>query len=289
MMEPFQTFTSHNDVQLYIVPQWMQQDEQLTVGFTSRSGGVSQHPWQSLNVGLHVGDVDADVVHNRQRIAEAMGWDFEAWTCAEQVHGHRVVKVTSADRGKGRLSRHDVVADCDALMTDERDILLVSFYADCVPLYFYDPFKKVVALAHAGWKGTVQQIAKHTVQAMQEQYGCVPSDLRAAIGPSIGACCYEVDQYVLNHIYPLLEQLRQTQPQEQNNIDAIVDNKNSEKAHLNLQQLNRQIMLQAGILPNHLEMTTLCTGCRTDQFFSHRHEGGHTGRMASWIGLSKGE
>ncbi|MGO4110133.1 peptidoglycan editing factor PgeF [Paenibacillus sp. YAF4_2] len=281
-MESFKSVLSAKGPSLFLLSEWNEQNEYLTAGFTSRNGGVSEEPWASLNVGLHVGDQDADVVRNRQLIAEAINWPFEAWTCGEQVHGSNVFAVTEAERGMGRLSRSSAIADTDALITNVPGVLLASFYADCVPLYFYDPVHQAVALAHAGWKGTVQQIAVRTIEAMEKQYGTKLEQLRCAIGPSIDDCCYEVDGFVIDKLQSLVQELANAANSAPESMLTLVENG---KAMVNLKQINRHIMLKAGILPIHIELSEWCTGCSTDQFFSHRKEGGKTGRMASWIGI----
>ncbi|WP_080840433.1 peptidoglycan editing factor PgeF [Cohnella massiliensis] len=248
----------------------------LTAGFTTRGGGVGKPPWASLNAALHVGDDPADVVRNRELIANALDWDFPAWTCAEQVHGNRVHVVTGADRGKGRLSRETAIPDADALITDEPGVLLTMFFADCVPLYFYDPDAGAVGLAHAGWKGTALHVAEAAVEAMGKAYGTRADRLLAAVGPSIGPCCYEVDEPVLRHMLPLGAD------------ESCVRPTANGKAKLDLKQINRHLMIKAGILPSRIEMSSWCTSCRTDLFFSHCAENGSTGRMASWIGRRSG-
>lgn len=281
----------------------------LDAGFTTRCGGVSREPWDSLNTALHVGDDPADVIRNRQRIAKCLGWPFEAWTCAEQVHGDRVWRVTAADRGKGRWRREDAVAEADALITDVPGVLLVMYYADCVPLYFYDPDTPAIGLAHAGWKGTALDIAGKTVRAMAEAFGSRPERMYAAIGPSIGPCCYEVDEPVLDRLLPLAERLREAgdggrgadgadgaddadratgQPTgKATGADdtALVRPTHAGHAAVNLKEFNRRLMMKAGILPSRIEISTWCTGCRTGLFFSHRRDKGKTGRMAAWLGL----
>ncbi|MBW7473638.1 peptidoglycan editing factor PgeF [Paenibacillus oenotherae] len=288
-MEAFRRMDAAKGPSLFLIEKWMDADARLTSGFTSRLGGSSSNPWTSLNCGLHVGDADEDVVRNRQLVAEALEWPFEAWTCAEQVHGSHVHKVTIDDRGRGRSSRDTAIADTDALITGEKDVLLASFYADCVPLYYYDPVREVIALAHAGWKGTVLEIARETAGAMQREFGCRAEDIRAAIGPSIGGCCYEVDSVVLERVEPLVRDLADKQSRYGASFESMVAGSGEGKAHINLKEINRQIMIKAGILPINIEMTEWCTGCSTDIFFSHRMEGGATGRMASWIGMRRGE
>lgn len=238
----------------------------ISAGFTTRHAG---------NVALHVGD-DADAVRDRRRsIADALDWPFEAWTCGEQVHGHAVRAVTSGEAGKGRLTRENAFPDTDALVANEPGILLVQFFADCVPLYFYDPATGAFGLAHAGWKGTVADIAGQTVRALAAQYGVQASELRAAIGPSIGPCCYEVDETVLSQVRRIA------------GADHTMTPTMTGKAMLDLKELNRHFMIKAGILPSRIELSTWCTGCRTDLFFSHRKEQGSTGRMMSWIGKKR--
>ncbi|WP_338555684.1 peptidoglycan editing factor PgeF [Paenibacillus sp. KS-LC4] len=283
-MEAFKWNHSAKNPSLFLLSNWMDENKQLTAGFTGRDGGVSAAPWATLNMGLHVGDEDLDVVVNRQRVAAAVGFPFEAWTCAEQVHGADVYKVTEQDAGRGRESRSDAIADTDALMTDVPGILLASFYADCVPLYFYDPEHQAVALAHAGWKGTVSSIAKVTLEAMNAEYGTRAEKVRAAIGPSIGGCCYEVDQTVTSRVQPILDTFALQGEEARNKLIKLLPNG---KAMVDLKEINRQIMMKAGIMPIHIELTQWCTGCRRDLFFSHRMEGGKTGRMASWIGIAK--
>ncbi|MBB6636319.1 peptidoglycan editing factor PgeF [Cohnella thailandensis] len=258
--------------------------EGLTAGFSTRNGGVSAPPRHTLNTALHVGDAPADVVANRRRVAEELGWDFEAWTCAEQVHGSRVHAVTSADAGRGRLDRESAIPDADALIANEPGILLVMYFADCVPLYFFDPDTNAIGLAHAGWKGTVANVAAATVDEMRKRYGTKPERLLGAVGPSIGACCYEVDEAVLKHVGPLAAEL---DAHLQEDAQPLVTNAKEGRAQLNLKEFNRHLMIKAGILPSRIEMTTWCTGCRTDLFFSHRQENGATGRMMSWLGMKR--
>ncbi|MBH5316890.1 peptidoglycan editing factor PgeF [Paenibacillus sp. GSMTC-2017] len=282
-MEPFIQTKSNTakEPSLFLLSQWMQGNHSLSAGFSGREGGVSVAPWTSLNIGLHVGDSVSDVIDNRKRLTTAIGWPFEAWTCAEQVHSNRVSIVTEKERGKGRMAMADTIGDCDAIMTNVPGVLLASFYADCVPLYFYAEEAGAIALAHAGWRGTVENIAKETILAMGYEYGVKPENIKAAIGPSIGSCCYEVDGVVIQEVERVMNELQLNETIMQN---CIASSQNG-KAYLNLKEINRQIMIKAGILPIHIELTKWCTGCRTDLFYSHRMEGGSTGRMASWIGI----
>lgn len=258
-------------VPVFFLRDWMSQFSFLSAGFTSRRGGVSREPYHSLNLGLHVGDVQEHVVENRRRLAHTLELPFEAFTFAEQVHGSEVAIVTARERGRGRTDMGDALPGADGMITAESGICLAAMYADCVPLYFVDPVRKVIALAHAGWKGTAQNIAASTIHQMIEVYGCVPESILAAIGPSIGPCCYEVDEYVIGNF-------ADGQPVTEPSV-------NEGRFMLNLQEMNRRLMIKAGIMSTNIEVTKLCTSCQTARFFSYRAEGGKTGRMMAWMAL----
>jgi YfiH family protein len=263
----------------------------VRVGFSLRTGGVSQTPFASLNVALHVHDAPADVIQNRQLLAAAEQLPFAAWTCAEQVHGTEVRVVSAADgRGAGRLERADAIAAVDGLVTNESELWLTSFYADCVPLYFYDPQHQVLALSHAGWRGTVGHIARVTLQTMADRFGSEPAEVRALIGPAIGACCYEVDGPVVDAVRTVCAALNDVESSHASGrpTDAFAEvfrptDSIAKKGVLDLKLLNQKIMMKAGVLPQHIEISQYCTCCRTDLFFSHRGEHGNTGRMVAWL------
>jgi YfiH family protein len=226
-------------------------------------------------MGLHVGDQPEHVVANRRKLAEAVNMPFSAWTCAEQVHGNQVCQVFAGGAGKDNLE--DVIAGTDGLFTDKAGILLASFYADCVPLYFLDPASRAIGLAHAGWKGTVSRIAAEMVDALGRQFGTRPQDLLVAMGPSIGGCCYEVDERILS----------QVQSCTGNWEAAVAPSVNERRRMLDLRRLNRMILLETGVDQKNIRSAAWCTSCRTDLFYSHRKEAGTkgtTGRMASFLG-----
>jgi len=273
-MEPFVESDAGGTAALRLRP-WDGRFPRLTAGFTSRRGGVSESEFASLNCGLHVGDDPDRVEENRKMAARAAGMPFEAWTSAEQVHGNGVAVVTAADRGRGRDRLHPAVPAADALITREKGILLAGLFADCVPLYFYDPVHEAVGLAHAGWRGTAARIAEAVVKEMAERFGTRSEDLYAAIGPSIGPCCYEVGEETAKAFADAAEE------------GVTLFARPGGKYLLDLKRINRHIMMEAGILPIRIEVSQWCTGCRTDLFFSHRKERGRTGRMAAWIGLGE--
>lgn len=271
---------------LYVEP-WKLQFKHMKAGFTTRQGGVGSTPYASLNCAYHVGDDPADVLNNRKLVAEKLGFPLESWTCGEQVHGKHVAVITAEERGKGLLDRQSALQDTDGLVTNVPGVLLTSFYADCVPLYFYDPVQQAVGLAHAGWKGTVAGIAESMVEKMEQEYGSRRQDIHAAIGPSIGDCCYEVDEAVMQHVRVWLDHSSGNDEYKDSASNPVYRPAGNDKTMLNLKECNRHIMMKAGILPDHIECTTWCTSCNPELFFSYRKENGITGRMASWIGLEE--
>lgn len=283
MMEPF----VRNDVERlperYELQAWSKMMPGLSAGFTGRAGGVSKGQYDSLNLAYHVGDDPEDVLENRQQLAGALGFPAESWTCGEQVHGADVAVVKAEDRGKGFRDRSSAFQATDGLVTNVPGILLTSFYADCVPLYFFDPVNRVVGLAHAGWKGTVGRIAEAMIAKMEQTYGSSRDEIRTAIGPSIGACCYEVDEHVMGKVREALAEAEWDRWEPQIAEPSV----NSDRTMLNLKEMNRMIMIKAGILPTHIECTSWCTSCESDRFFSYRKHGGVTGRMASWVGMKE--
>lgn len=271
---------------LYVEP-WRQRFEQLSVGFTTRHGGVGSVPYATLNCAYHVGDDPEVVLNNRRLVTGKLGYEAEAWTCGEQVHGKHVAVIKAEDRSRGLLDRQSALQDTDGLVTNVPGVLLTSFYADCVPLYFYDPVQQAVGLAHAGWKGTVAGIAVSMMETMEREYGSRRQDIRAAIGPSIGDCCYEVDEAVMQHVRVWFDDSPVNDEYKDSASKKAYRSVDNGKTMLNLKECNRHIMMKAGILPDHIECTTWCTSCHPELFFSYRKENGVTGRMASWIGLEE--
>ncbi|HEX7056145.1 MAG TPA: peptidoglycan editing factor PgeF [Bacilli bacterium] len=285
-MEPFIAEENTQNPPLLYLPKWTKRFPNLTAGFTTRLGGVGGGRFASLNCALHVGDNAADVLANRAIVARAIGMEADSWTCAEQVHGCKVACVGRADKGKGRLSRASAVGEFDALITVEKGVLLTAFFADCVPLYFLDPEHEAIAIAHAGWRGTAQNIVHKTVQALAAQFGSDPAKLSAAIGPAIGPCCYEVGDDVVSAIAAQLGENREKIAKVEQ-LPPSADGKTA-KTLLDLKEANRQFMIKAGILPANIEISRRCTSCDSRLFFSHRRDGGPTGRMAAWIGWKDG-
>jgi len=242
--------------------------------FTTRRAGVSPAPFDSLNLDFKVGDDPEHVISNRDRVCRMLGAGLDRLAAADQVHGDRVLSVDLSHAGRGARSREDALPGVDALVTATPGLVLSSYYADCVPLFFLDPRRRVIALAHAGWKGSVLRIGAKTVRHMEESHGCRADDILAAIGPSIGPCCYEVDEAVMAGVEKCLS----------GESGCAVPGR-PDRWQLNLPELNRRILLQAGVRAENITLSGYCTACRQDLFFSHRGQGGRTGRMASVLML----
>lgn len=244
--------------------------------FTTRFGGASTGEFSSMNMSFTRGDARENVLKNYETICRAIGVDEHKLVLSHQTHTKNLRAVTADDAGKGIFRKRDY-EDVDGLMTDVPGLCLVTQYADCTPLFFCDPVKRVVALSHSGWRGTVLQIGKETVITMGQRYGCRPENILAGIGPSIGPCCYEVDD-------PVVRAFSQSPGL---SLCAIFREKENGKYWCNLWEANRQILLSAGILPEHLSCADLCTNCHPDWFFSHRFTGGKRGNLAALIALEE--
>lgn len=244
--------------------------------FTTRAGGVSPAPYESLNLGFHVGDDPGNVIANRERACRLLGTGLSRLVAGGQVHGNRVVTVDASLAGRGALSLEDALPGVDALVTATPGVLLSSYYADCVPLFFLDPVRRVVALAHAGWRGTVRRIGMATVRHMEQHHGCRARDILAAVGPAIGSCCYEVDRPVMEAAQACLPGRVPARPA------------GPGRWLLDLPEMNRLILLEAGLEPGRVIMAGYCTACHVRLFYSYRAQNGRTGRMASLIMLTGG-
>lgn len=246
-------------------------------GFSTRLGGVSEGHLSSMNLSFTRGDQPERVRENFQRMGQAMGFDVNDMVFSYQTHTNHVRVVTEKDRGKGYTKERDY-RDVDGLVTNVPGLILVTFYADCVPLGFVDPVHRAVGLSHSGWRGTTSDIAAVTVETMEREYGTDPSDVLAVIGPSICRSCYEVSEDVISCI-------REGYPEEM--WPLLYDTKENGKYQLDLWEVCRQNMMRAGILPEHISVTDLCTCCNPGFLFSHRASGGRRGNMAAFLGIRR--
>ncbi len=242
--------------------------------FTTRIGGVSGGHLGSMNMSFANGDDIDNVKENYNRICSCLGIEPSRMVFSKQTHTTNVRVVTANDIGKGFIKERDYT-DVDGLITNLPNVALVTHYADCVPLLFYDPIKQVVAASHSGWRGTVGQIGAVTVQKMQENFGCNPSDIIAAIGPCIKQCCYEVDT-------PVIDALKQI---DSLNVNDFIKQVDDSHYMLNLSEANRQILINAGVKNENIDIADVCTCCNSRFLHSHRATNGKRGIMAAIIAL----
>lgn len=246
----------------------------LLHAFSTREGGVSEGEFRSMNLGFRRGDTDENVRENYRRFCAAVGFPPGKLVASSQDHHTFLRRVTSKEAGIGIDKPRDMES-VDGLCTDEPGVTLVTYYADCVPLYFYDPEHRAAALAHAGWRGTAAEIGEKMVKKMAVEFGSRPKDLIAAIGPSIGPCCYEVDAPVAGQFLSM-EELEPC---------GFVTEKGGGKYMLDLWECNRRILLTAGLLPEHVSVGRVCTKCHSDLLYSHRVMGANRGSLAAMICL----
>ena len=244
-------------------------------GFSTRKGGVSTGIFSSMNLNFKRGDDPDAVLENYRRMAAALNMRVEDMVLSDQTHTTNVRVITEEDRGKGILRPQDY-SDVDGMITNVPGIVLVTSYADCVPLYFVDPVRKAIGLSHSGWEGTVGHIGQKTVEKMHEVYGSEPKDIVAAIGPSICQSCYEVSDDVA-------EAFRANFTADEA-ADILLDKGNG-KYQLDLWKANWYVLTDAGILPEHLSVTDLCTACHPDLLWSHRKTNGQRGGLSAFLSL----
>ncbi|KUO60719.1 MAG: hypothetical protein APF84_16055 [Gracilibacter sp. BRH_c7a] len=250
---------------LYLtIPEWLEQG--VTVGFSTRGGGESKEPYLALNLALHVNDNEEDVLRNRNIFLAEFDMESENCVTAQQVHGTEINIVLNKDKGRGMKDIATAFSQCDGLLTQE-SIGMLSFYADCVPLYFFNPEIGIVGIAHAGWKGTANKIASKAIQEIKLAGGLV-EDTLVGIGPCIKECCYEVDVNVASffksfHNPHILQQ-------------------HQDKYKLNLAEANKEVLISEGVPNENIVISDLCTACNPNLFFSYRRDG-LTGRMGAFI------
>jgi YfiH family protein len=264
-MEPFVLY-SKDDPYLHLTL-WEGLFPHLIVGMSTRTE-------ENRNYALHVGDNPEQVIENREWLADKLHLPFRNWTCGEQVHGHHVELVKDDDRGRGKQDRVSAFANTDGLITDESDILLTSFYADCVPIFFYSPDINAVGVAHAGWKGTAQGIGNEMVKKFQ-MMGADIGQLQVVIAPSIGSCCYEVDDRVIDPLHEMLG----------SSLTSLIAMPIVQGHYrLDLKLANQAILLSTGLKHHQIIVSNRCTQCDDSLFFSHRRDGTRAGRMVAFIG-----
>lgn len=228
-------------------------NEAVFHGFSTRKRGLSAFPYDSLNLGYETGDLLDRVQENRRLFFKAMAISGSMIASAQQVHGDKVVNVSSP-------GSYD---QTDGLVTRIPGIALVVQTADCLPVYIYDPTHQAVGMIHAGWKGTVLKISSKAVREMERHFGTKPEDIKIFLGPSIGPCCYEVGRDVARRFSA----------------------KYISGGRLNLWKSNKDQLVEVGVRPERIMTSRLCTVCHAEWFFSHRASSGQTGRMMAILGL----
>ncbi|ONI38504.1 hypothetical protein AN639_13010 [Candidatus Epulonipiscium fishelsonii] len=241
-------------------------NSQVISCFTTREGGTSEGHFSSLNLGFKTNDDINKVRENYKILSQRLGIPYESMTCSAQVHETNIKQVTYEDRGNGVIFPNKW-ASVDGIYTTEKDIALVTHYADCVPLFFYAPKHHIIGLAHAGWRGTVNKIGEKMATLWNKEHNIPYEDIQVGIGPSIGPCCFEVHEDVSQ---PFVDTF--------GNADFIVFNENG-KANIDLWECNKQTLQNLGI--KDIQTTNICTCCNSDKYFSHRKTQGKRGLMGA--------
>ncbi len=249
-------------------------------GYSTRIGGVSEGVFESLNLNFNRGDSDDNVRENFKRISEALNINYDRMCLSKQTHTTNVIVVEEKDAGNG-IVRPLTYDNVDGLITNIKDMPLVTSYADCVPLFFYDPVKKVVALSHSGWRGTVGKIGRITIEKMCKEFDCKPNNILCGIGPSICKDCYEVSSDVAKVFIDVFgaDICRQIlRP-------SVFNPGDKNKYMLDLWNACKITLLEAGVTEENIEMTDYCTMCNPKLFFSHRVMGAQRGGQVAIISL----
>ena len=246
---------------------------------TTRLGGVSTGELSTMNLSFTRGDKDENVLENYRRIGKILGCGLEDMTASHQTHTVNIRRVTAADRGKGIKIPRDY-ENIDGMITNEQGIALVTYYADCVPLFLLDPVHRAIGLAHSGWRGTVNRMGEHMVKAMEAAFDSKPQEMMAAIGPSICKECYEVSEDVA-------EQFMQQFQGNTDDLCVVEEGKAPGKYQLDLWLANKLILEGAGIPGSSISVTDICTCHNSDYLFSHRATNGHRGNLGAFLMLRK--
>ena len=240
--------------------------------FTTRIGGLSTAPYDSMNLGKNTLDEYESVYQNYETIFNTLKVDLDKIVVSAQTHTDNIYCIEEDDPIIGKI-KDTPLREIDGLITDVKGLTLVTYYADCTPLYFLDPKVEVIALAHSGWRGTVKKIGAKVIDILVNNYECKKDDILVAIGPCIGKCCYEVDN-------PVIENFRDTF-----GIGDYYTHTYRDKYQLDLTKANEKVLLDAGIPYNNITSANICTHCNHEYFYSYRRDKGRTGRMTAILSL----
>ncbi len=262
--------------------------------FTTRIGGVSEGDCATLNFSFSRGDDPEHVLENYRRMGRVFGVQAGAFVATDQTHTTNIRVVTAADAGKGVTCPRDYT-DIDGLITTQKGLVLSCFFADCVPLYFVDAKREVIGLAHSGWRGTVETMGACMVRRMQEEFGCEPKEIVAAIGPSICQGCYEISEEVATRfregfwkeqrVQMFCEEAHQSGLHSTGKL--LINGKETGKYQLDLWLANYVVLRSAGVLAENIDMTDICTNCNPQYLFSHRATNGKRGNLAAFLMLKE--
>lgn len=247
-------------------------------GFSTRLGGASTGKFSTMNFSYSRGDDPEHVLENFTRMADALGVNRNRMVASWQTHTVNIRRVTQEDEGKGVIASRDY-RDVDGLICAIPGITLVTFYADCVPLYFVDPVNRAVGLSHSGWRGTVNRMGEKTLQAMNKAFGTRPEDVTVCIGPSICKDCFEVGEEVVEEF--------QKNFARKDWESLWAKNGKPGKYQLDLWKANAVILEEAGVCRDRITVTNLCTRCNAEYLFSHRKCGENRGNLAAFLGIAE--
>lgn len=242
--------------------------------FSTRLGGVSSNEFSTMNLSFNRGDSDNNVIENYHKFCDSAGFDFNTLVASSQQHGDNIRIVDEQDKGVG-IWREQDKTNIDALITNKQDITLVTYFADCTPIFFVDPIRKVIALAHSGWRGTILRIGAKVIDKMKRDFNCKIENIVCAIGPCIGKCCYEVDKNLYQHFSKVKDW----------NVDEIFEPLSNGKYNLDLCEANLQLLLSAGLRRENVSVSDVCTMCNSELLFSHRATAGKRGGMVAMMCL----
>lgn len=241
--------------------------------FTTRRGGVSEGIYDSLNTSPRKDDKRENVVINLDIVCSAIGIDFRKLVLSDQVHGNEIRVVTKEDIGKG-ITKDSDIREVDALITNVPGVPLITYYADCVPVFILDPVNKAIGLAHSGWKGTTLKIAAKTIRRMSEVYGTKPEDCLAGIGPSIEMNCFEIKEDAARLFKESFE-----------DWELLLKKRDEEHYIADLWKAVTLTLQEAGVKEDNITLCGLCTCCHEELFFSHRRDKGRTGSLSAIMEL----
>ncbi len=260
-------FECRKDDRVYLKSDILDFDGKVCHGFTTRLGGVSHGKIEGFNLGFRVNDNEESVRGNYRLLASDLGLEMSRMVLSKQTHTDNIRIVTQEDAGKG-LTKPSDIEDTDGLVTNVRGIALVVFSADCVPILMYDKKAEVVAAVHAGWRGSVAGIAPKCVELMQSRFGSRAEDIRVAIGPSIGRCCFEFGEEAVIYF-----------------SDKYYEKESNGKFKVDLWEYNKDLLVNAGVNPENIDISGICTMCQSDKFYSYRAHREKTGRLGAVIML----